>query len=91
MTDTPAPATPQGAPALPVLALLATLGAWGYAIVRALQEYANYSDRRDSFSISAPQISQIADEFMVAVSPGVIIALAVTSISVMLLLMARRT
>lgn len=58
--------------------------AWAIAGVAAVAEYRHFNERRDSSRISAPQISQIADEFMVAMAPFVIVASGLTAIAILI-------
>lgn len=65
------------APSIVLIAL--TAAAWGWAVVMTIGEYSNYTDRYDQAN-SAPQVSQIADEFVVGVMLWFVIAVAVTAV-----------
>jgi hypothetical protein len=90
MTDEPsdAPDTSDITPtsgaetAATVLGLLAG-AAWLVAIFFMFTALGQYNDQRDSFDISAPQVAQIAGEFVVATLPWTIGALALTSLALL--------
>lgn len=56
---------------------------WAIAVVQAITKYSEYSDQRDSLGISAPQISQIAGEYLVAIAPWAIAAAAVSVVAIL--------
>lgn len=89
MTDQPETTPTSSGANIGALLAIATGVAWLLAVVMTFSEYSTFTDRRDSAS-SAPQVSQVADEFLVAVAPWLVIAAAVTAVCVVIAL-ARRT
>lgn len=73
-----------------LLGLLAAC-VWLVALYNMFIALGEYNDQRDSFDISAPQVAQIAGEFMVATLPWTIAALAVTSVALLVGAAARRS
>lgn len=65
-----------------LLGLLAAI-VWTVALYETFTALGEYNDQRDSFDISAPQIAQIAGEFVVATLPWTIAALATTSLALL--------
>jgi len=88
---TPPPIAPDviPAPAAPGVAvtdvfIFLTIVAWAAVFVVGLIQYTDFKEATDSFSISAPQISQLADEVMVTLIPWVIGAVGITATAVVI-------
>lgn len=79
-TTTEQPSQPQ----LPGFLVFVTVAAWLVATIMAIVAWSDFNERRDSFSISAPQVLQIADEMFAAVLPWVVGAMGVTAIAVVI-------
>lgn len=58
--------------------------AWVVAGAVALVQWFDFSEQRDSYRISAPQISQIADEYLVTVLPWFVVAIGLTAVALLL-------
>lgn len=72
------------------LAVVVAVAAWVVGGFVILGEYSTYSDARDRSGISAPQIAQVAGEFTVTAIIWLAIALAATSIAVLVGINAMR-
>jgi hypothetical protein len=78
----PGPGEQVAGPQLPGFLVAMTALAWIVAGTIAIMEWRSYSEARDDFTISAPQVSQVADELFAAVLPWVVCAVGMTAIAV---------
>lgn len=89
MSDLPEPTTPvqpteppeKGTSVGSALAAI-SVTAWVVAAVVAFIQWSNFKTSSDSFGISAPQISQLADQALISVLPWLVVAFASTGIMI---------
>lgn len=64
------------------LAIVAII-AWAITVGATVVEFGSYASDRDIDGISAPQVAQIAGEFLAGVAPFVVVACAITAAAIM--------
>lgn len=74
---------------LPGILLAVTTVTWALVVVMTLGNYSQYQDRY-ALASSAPQVNQVANEFLVDVTLLFVIAVAVTSVCVVVALTLAR-